>query len=135
MTNMIMGGGSGFGGVFSAQFFNTISISVGYALDGSQSGQGLSSRRQNVMPRGLTLFNMCMQVQVNSRDIDDNLQISVNAILENQTFVIPFGTTGFFQDTVNTDVVVTGDLVQYRWLDGGGVGAVEINSMGMEYTT
>jgi len=60
--------------------------------------------------------NLWANVTLNNFDLTSNGFSRINGSDGNQTIAVPAATTGFFQDTTNTDAISPGDVVSYRFL-------------------
>jgi len=127
------GGGTGSSHVsfITANFFTTITATVKVNLIGSQTGQGLELRRQNVMVRPLTFSDLTAIITDNSASINHEIAYRLNSADGNQLLTILAGITGEVSDLVNTDDVVAGDLIAYDMRFLGGTGSYRFGSVSM----
>lgn len=75
-----------------------------------------------------TLSRYGVRVTTNATTSASTGRVRVNFIDGNGTFSIPAGTTGYFEDTTNSDAVVAGDAVGDKIVNGGGGSLVALVS-------
>jgi len=101
-------------------------------LVGLESESTDETERQNVMPNAGTLERLTFVI-TDQKDEAQTITLRKNGADGNQSLTIPASTTGTFQDLVNTDSFVSGDLFSYE-LDISGAGTFEIASSAIEVT-
>ena len=81
---------------------------------GDHAGVGVELERQSPVASDQKLSLLGVSVNTNSDGTVTNWILRINGANGNQSATIPANTTGFFQDTSNTDEVVAGDLINYE---------------------
>jgi len=109
--------------VTSATRFSTI---VGIDIIAS-----VEVNRQNIFPNACTLKRMSVEITSQRNDIS-SMTLRINTVDGNQTISIPASTTGKFQDLTNTDSIANTDLLDYKWIRGGNMGDLDVNSTAIE---
>lgn len=71
-----------------------------------------------------TLSNLFLYVDANNIDGASTFRLRKNGANGNQSITIPAATTGSFEDAVNTDNVVSGNLLNYQMVCGGTSGTL-----------
>jgi len=84
------------------------------AIVGITTKDSIENHRQIVMPQNLTLQRLSCQISVNASIASTNLNLRVNGVTVNSSVLIGAGLTGTFQDLVNTDNLLNGDLTNYQ---------------------
>lgn len=102
------------------------------AVVGVTSKAPIEIERQNVMPASYTMRNLTIQVNLNASLTTVTLNLRINGANGNQSITVPAGTTGTFTDSVNTDLVVFGDLLAYQNLITVGGAPISYVSASME---
>lgn len=92
----------------------------------------IEARNQDPFPNGCTLRRMIINVVSNDRDADTTWRVRVGGVDGNETVTITNSTTGIFQDTTNTDVIASGDLVGYKFVVAGTTGSLTVKSAMIE---
>lgn len=82
-----------------------------------------------------TLANGFAHVSVNTHAGGATLRSRVNTANGNIAVSITASTTGFFEDTSNTDTISSGALISMSIKGGAGAGSMSIDVIGMEFTT
>jgi len=107
--------------------FNAIYGSVGF-------NAGKNFRECNTGESG-TMIKMACDVRLNGSNRDAVVTLAINAGFGNLTFTIPNGTTGYFEDDVNTDIIDEADLLSERVVIAPGSGTVTWNCMTVSLET
>lgn len=115
---------------FTINVDDTIAAGNDYgALSGTNTFNTDESKRQNVIPTNCLFKNLYVDVASNNRATNSIVNLRINSVDGSLSIVIPGNTVGVFSDTVNTDNVNAGDLVNYEITRGGGVGFTRIGSI------
>jgi hypothetical protein len=93
---------------------------------GAPIGQTVETNAQAPMPAPLTIFDIALQVSVNGLGTTTTWVLRVNGADGNGIITVGAGLTGFFEDTVNFDDLIQGDLVCYQYREGGGGGTLTL---------
>lgn len=80
----------------------------------------------------MTLKNMFLYVTSNARTNNTTYRVRVNSANGNQNIVVGSGGTGIYEDTSNTDSVVSGDTINYSSTTGTGTDALVLENIGVE---
>lgn len=80
----------------------------------------------------LTIKNLLIRVSVNTRDGITTFTSRKNGVDGSLSASIPATTTGTFEDTANSDSLISTDLYNYGWTPGGTSGQMNIYLMGVE---
>lgn len=107
------GGGHNFTGT-SATTFSNIAGGIGF--------QTTEANTQTKAKTSFTLRNMALYVTSNARTSATTVRSRKNGANGNLLITIPLATTGLFEDTVNSDSLVSGDLFNTTTVLGLGVG-------------
>lgn len=108
---------------------NTSTPVVGSTLSATEANN------QVRMPFAATWRNYGVYVAVNTRDGNITSRPRVNGANVNQVVTIITLTTGWFEDVVNTDALVAGDLISLLHVTSGTAGSAVINSTKSEIVT
>lgn len=82
-----------------------------------------------------TFKNFGVKFTTNSRTTTTTARLRKNTANGNMSVAVTAGTTGWVEDTVNTDSVVAGDLVNYSLTTGTGTQALSILGFVCDYVT
>lgn len=128
-TVKFLGTGNGAG-------FSTASTSRFFPLAG-QNGS-FSSVEDNVewlVRTGGTLKNMCIRVSANARSTDTVYGSRKNGANGNLTVTVAASSTGFFEDTSNSDTLASGDTANLHITTGTGTGSITTQLVKAEFLT
>lgn len=115
---------------FTINIDDTIAVGNDYgALSGANTFNSDESKRQNVIPTNCLFKNLYVDVEFNNRGTNSTVNLRINSVNGNLSIFIPGNTAGVFSDTVNTDNVNAGDLVNYEITRGEGGGFTRIRSI------
>jgi hypothetical protein len=110
-----------------------------YALNASiPTGSTTNTNETNAQWKeqyAITYKNLGIKVSANSRSTASTVGFRKNAANGNQAATITANTTGWFEDTTNTDSVVANDLVNYSLTTGTGTSAQTLNYIAVESET
>lgn len=104
------------------------------AVVGFASSDATEIRRQSVLPTLAKLRNLTVEIDMNTRDVTTFINLRVNGVNGNLSAVIPASLSGTFTDSINSDNVFFGDLINYQTIFLVGSGAIFIVSASMEST-
>lgn len=82
-----------------------------------------------------TLKNMCISVTSNTRSTNTTINTRINGVDGNLTLTIAGAATGFFEDSSNTDNIISGDLINYKHVTGTGSGTLSIRTCLLDFET
>jgi len=106
-----------------------------FAFNGIAGGAGTAADQQILMIATGILSLLSLQLSVNTSLVTNTFTTFINASVGNLTISIGAGLTGFFQDTVNTDMIVSEDLVCSEWTFTSGTGvSIDASSVLMTYS-
>jgi hypothetical protein len=71
------------------------------------------------------LSNMAIFVSTNTLNGTTIITLRKNFLSGNQTITVPNATTGYFEDTINTDIITTADKVNYQVVTAGSSGVFQ----------
>lgn len=108
---------------------NTTTPLVGVSLSATETNN------QTKIPFAATWRNFGVYVNANTRDGAITWRPRVNAANVNQSVSITAATTGWFEDTVNTDAVAAADLLAYAVTTSGTAGSAVVNTTKGEIVT
>lgn len=97
-----------------------------YAVQGGTIGHATEADAQAPFPLAITLRLFTLSVISNTLVNPFTWVVRKNGADGNGIITIGTGLTGTFQDTVNVDSFVSGDLVDYVYREGGGTGAATL---------
>ncbi len=118
---------NGLGIVFVAYNTDTAVDNEFFVVNGGDStGDADEDDAQAPVAGDFTLFQYTIQVQTNTLGTTTTWAFRKNGADGNGVITVGAGLTGVFQDTVNQDDLVVGDLVCYQYREGGGGGALTI---------
>jgi len=122
----------------SATVFSTASTTFYMAL-GSGRNVGnqttTEANTQNYVGFTGTIANLLVDVSSNPRGTTTTVNSRKNTANGNMSVSIGAAATGLFEDTVNTDSVVSGDLVNYSLTTGSGGGSLVPETTSSEVTS
>ena len=113
----------------TATFVQNISVTNYYPL----SGRCLANTTESTFQYShltATLSNLEIFLQTNAVTATSTLKLRKNGGNGNQTISIAASTTGYFEDTTNTDSILATDEVNYQLITGGTGTSMTIISMG-----
>ncbi|GAH77518.1 unnamed protein product, partial [marine sediment metagenome] len=87
---------------------------------------------QLLLRQASTLSNLRAYCSINTLDGASTLRLRINGANGNQVLNIGAGTTGDFEDIVNTDAVVSGDRIAHCLTTAGTAGSLGINTCQMK---
>lgn len=102
---------------------------------GSALSDGTETRTQFKNRTTATLLNFYIDVLANARTSATTFGSRKNTANGNLVVSVPIAGTGIFEDTVNSDSLVSGDLFNYYSTTGAGVGAVSWDANGTDFST
>ena len=102
------------------------STSAFYSPVGAFDPTTVETRAEYTMRASLTLSNLRLFVSANSITAASTYVLRKNQANGNMSVSIPASTTGAFEDTVNTDAVVSGDEINTLLTTGAGHGGISI---------
>ncbi len=107
-----------------------------YAAPAGAVGSVPSSELSNTdIARAAAVYShLKIRVNTNTRTNDGTLYFRQNGADTALTVTVPAGTTGRFEDAVNTVAVVPGDVIGYRFDGGGGSGNLNVLWLGSRAT-
>lgn len=107
-----------------------------YAPPAGASGPVPSNETANTdIARAAAVYsNLQVRVNTNARTSDVTLFFRRNNADTGLTLTVPAGTTGRFEDAVNTVTVAPGDVIGYRAAGGGGTGNINVLWVGSRAT-
>ena len=82
-----------------------------------------------------TFKNLCTNVNLNARTTTSTLRTRKNAANGAQSISIGASTTGFLEDTTNTDTVAAGDDFNYSLTTGTGTGGLQCQTEQIDFAT
>lgn len=85
-----------------------------FSPGGNQVAATDTAAQRYVIPADGVLSNLSCRVTVNAKAGSMTLRSRVNGAFGNQTMTIGAGATGTFEDTTNTDTIVSGDVVNFQ---------------------
>lgn len=91
----------------------TVSTGEFFPISGGPPGTVEANNQVKIYGNGGTFKNGFLNVVANTRDGDSTFRTRKNGANGNIVVTVPASTTGIFEDIVNTDAVVNGDL--YCW--------------------
>lgn len=117
----VMGGSDGtFGAVFGSTLFGHLGGDIIH-------GETVEAETQYRLRFSTTLDRFRVVVATNTIDGASTFRTRVNGANGNQTFTVPSLATGEFEDTTNSDITSSGDLVNYQLVTGGTVGSMVVS--------
>lgn len=103
--------------------FSTASVSRFQYIAGRSDVNATETNRDYLIKTAGTLKHLMSYISTNARASSaTTIDIRINAASGTQTFSVPASTTGFFEDSTNTDAVAVDDLINYRVTTGAGTG-------------
>lgn len=97
---------------------------------GSANSQSTTEADMGTLVRGnYTLSNLWVRIPTNTRNATTTGRTRVNAGNGAQSVSVNASTTGVFEDTVNSDSLVDGDLANYQYDIAGTSGTVTVTAM------
>ena len=96
-------------------------------MTGNPALNATESQTQITYRTGGVLSNLWLYVNSNTTTITaSTLQVRLNAANGNGTISVAAGTTGTFEDTVNTDTIAAGDKLDYSFNNAAASGVVNV---------
>jgi len=117
-----------FGSAGAYTVYRTITVTVtgsgtvSYATPGGGQGNATETLKQLKFKSAGTAKNLFAYVETNSRSTTSTIRLRKNAANGNGVLSIGAGTTGYFEDTSNTDSIAVDDLVNFSSTVGTGSG-------------
>lgn len=102
---------------------------------GSALSDGTETRTQFKSRTSATVSNFYIDVLANARTSATTFGSRKNTATGNLVVSVPIAGTGVFEDTVNSDSLVSGDLFNYYSTTGAGVGAISWDANGTDFST
>ncbi len=103
---------------------NTASTTTS-SLFGMTGSSGVSNTAQrSYVDTATTLSNMAVYISANTRTSQTGFRTIINGSAGNLSISISASTTGYFEDTSNTDSLVAGDLWQFQRVTNTGTGSI-----------
>lgn len=115
--------------------YSTDSVTRFSPLNGTLLANTTEDITQEVLDAAGTLKNFSAHVLTNGRSTTTVLHVRVNTADGNGTLSVTAGSTGFFQDTSNTDSVTAGNTACYSVVTSTGGGTFSIVPLGVEFTS
>lgn len=94
------------------------------AIGGSGEMSATESNHQYTVRLSSTLSKMRVYISANDRDGTTTVRLRKNAGNGNEVISILAGTTGSFEDAVNTDAVVSGNIIDHSFALAGTTGSI-----------
>lgn len=88
------------------------------------AGQSASATVETKWPVAGTLSQFAVRVSANGRGTSTTLRTCINGSLGSQTLTVPASTTGWFEDTSNTDSISANDLLCWAAVSSTGTGTL-----------
>lgn len=82
-----------------------------------------------------TLKNFGIRVTINNRTSDTIFRVRINGADGNISITVPGGSTGYFEDTTNTDTISAGDLVNLSFTAGASGSSMGVFVTGIDFET
>jgi hypothetical protein len=118
---------------------NTTTISANnvtkyHALDGSPGGTVSALTVAYRMKTTSTFKNLKINIPTNSRTTTTTVGFMINQVAGQEIISISSGTTGLFEDTTHTDLVISNQFVCYYSIWGAEATTLTTNYFGTEFT-
>jgi len=111
------------------------SYAIGSALPSGGTTNTTETNAQTTEQYSAIYKNLGVRVTANSRTTTTTGRFRKNTANGNQSVSIGSGATGWFEDTVNTDSVVAGDLTNFQLTTGTGTSALSLMGFVIDYET
>jgi hypothetical protein len=111
---------------------NTFFYSFGGRRDADNT---VEANAQTYIPTDGTAKNFFLNISANTRNGTSTFRVRKNGGNGNQVLTVPATTTGIFEDTVNTDSFVAGDVGNFQYNNGGSSGSLTPNVQAIDYET
>jgi len=102
---------------------------------GGGGGDSTEANSQYKAKTAGTAKNLFVNVDTNSRSQATTADLRKGAASTALTISITASTTGFFEDTANTDSVAVDALINYRIRTAGGTGSIRVSHFSVEFET
>ena len=122
---LVFAAASGTATLFGTASTNTIASAITRYSNVSYSAQETTeANAQRLVRSAGTWQELFVHISANATDGTANIRSRINSANGNQLVQVPANTSGFFEDTTNTDSIVSGDLINYSVQTAAGSGNI-----------